>query len=53
MIIFFLTFERRLFYSLPQGETRMSANRQKMIDIRRVFFAGFFSFFIGVCPPLL
>ena len=53
LIIFFLTFERRLFYRLPQGAPTMSVQRQTMMETRRGSFIGFFSFFIGVCPPLL
>jgi len=34
-------------------DMNMSSERQEMKDIRRGFFAGFFSFFIRVCPPLL
>jgi len=48
-----LTFERRLFYSLPQGALVMSVQMQTKIETQQGFFIGFFSFFIGVCPPLL
>lgn len=42
-----------MFYSLAQEQPEMSMDGLSMREQGPGFFIGFFSYFIGVCPPLL